>query len=215
MKLLVYQKNHVFDIIEKCGLNPIQFDLTESKIDGKVESQIKVKNHDYYFKFKDYNDPNYYIAYCPQKEIFNEVSRVVQNWGDVINSLSYWIGIIQLELNNPDKWKQFYYETSKLKIVNNESNNPFTAFEYDELREKIEILKNKIASLNLLPEQVDAINKKLSHLELLAKTLSKHDWNDIFIGAMVGLILHLTLPPELNQMIWRFIQETFSTLLLN
>ena len=73
MKLLVSQKDKLYDIIESMNLSPSQFIIEETKSvkqkDG-ISTIIMFNSSEFYFRFETYNRAHgkHYAIFCPGEE---------------------------------------------------------------------------------------------------------------------------------------------------
>jgi len=220
MKLLISQKDLLFEIIENDNnFAPSQFEIEEyPQGRNEVLTEFKFKNSEYYFRFfHDTDTVNSFIAnFSPGK-----YSTVETTMRFVINTegLKYfrsWISCLNKELKSPNKWERLKNEFQSLNIRFDETNNSdkFTIQEYIELSHKIDDLKQNIKSIDFTTEQINAINCKLDDLKELAKDLKRFDWNSLFIGTFISIIMQLEVNKENANSLWLLIKHIFNNLLL-
>ncbi len=218
MKLRISQKNELFDIIEQNELSPSLFSFEEKLNPSKdlLElSKVKVNRLDYFFQLAKFNS-GCYATMCPFEDSFS-VQRVVTSWETVITLFKEWMSIVRIELNIDDKWARLNSAISEIDFENstaNTDNSKFTAQEYIEVKEKIELLKQRISALDMLPEQLSVINNKLDGIAEQAVHLGKFDWNSLLIGTVVTVAIQVGLPPEISKYIFVLIKNIFTSLLL-
>ncbi len=218
MKLLISQKDKLFELVEKSGLSPSQFELIEVPsliIPGEIATKLSFKNSDFYFSFetgKNSREPHYAI-FSPGNDNFAE-QNYPGTWEYQLQYAFRWLTNIVREINSPNKWDRLYKEIAEIKINYENDEGKFSATEYEELKHKIDSLKNGITSINLLPEQLAAINTKLDHLTLLAKDMNKFDWKGLFVGTIISIIVQLSVTPENAKSLWALIKQVFSNYLL-
>lgn len=220
MKLLISQKDKLFEIIENDNnFTPSQFEINEICQGGnKIMTEFKFKNSDYYYKFfPDTESAScFYANYSPG--VYSNIdytTRFVIN--DESNKLfKQWLFCLNRELNAPNKWERLQNEIQSLNINFNEdnSNDKFSFQEYTDLSNKIDILKQNIKSINFSSEQLNAIDIKLDDLKELAKNLKRFDWRNLFIGTIISIIIQLEVNKDNANDLWRLIKHIFSNLFL-
>ena len=67
----------------------------------------------------------------------------------------------------------------------------FSYEEYASLEERMQELKDQVSKLDLVENQIKKIDEKLDYLLKLAQSMKKRDWKELFIGAMLSLIMQL------------------------
>ncbi len=218
MKLLISQKDQLFDLIEKIGLSPSQFEFEESisRLGAKQKATTLIlKNSDYFFSFEsDPNSPSSHFAIlCPGSDSHTERTKT-RHWNWQINIFSTWLRDLKKEINSPNKWDRLTTEISRIGIVIENDDDKFTVQEYEDLKERMIILKKGTSSIGLLEEQVTTINTKLDHLTELAKEMNKFDWKGLFIGTVISIVIQLGISVENAESLWTLIKQVFNNYLL-
>ncbi len=218
MKLLNSQKNTLFDLIEKFGLSPSQFEFKEnhSKIsNNQLTTDLILKNSNYFFSFE--TGPNtsakHYAIFCPGSEAYTE-SQYPGDWVFQLNYVEEWLANLVREINSPNKWSRLDNEIASIGIKFENDENKFSFHEYEDLKQKISTLKDGIINIGLLPTQINAINLKLDNLTELAKDMNKFDWKSLFIGTIISIIIQLYISPDNAKMLWTLIKQVFNNYLL-
>ncbi len=156
---------------------------------------------------------SHYAIFSPGNDNFAE-QNYPGTWEYQLQYAFRWLTNIFREINSTNKWDRLYKEIAEIKINYENDEGKFSATEYEELKHKIDSLKNGITSINLLPEQLAAINTKLDHLTLLAKDMNKFDWKGLFVGTIISIIVQLSVTPENAKSLWALIKQVFSNYLL-
>lgn len=218
MKLLISQKDTIYDLIESAGLSPSQFELIEIKSEispGEIASKLVFKNSDYFFAFE--NHPNtfmvFYSVFCPGGSEY-VVHLNSSTWQRQQASVRQWLSNLLREIHTPNKWERLSQEIAEISVNFIDGEGKFSVREFEELQQKISALQEKINELGLLPEQLSAISNKLDHLTDLAKDMNKFDWKSLFIGTLVSIIIQLTITPENARSLWELVKQIFENALL-
>jgi len=220
MKLLLSQKNILYDLIQEEGLSSSSFNFVESRsviVNIEMATNLIYKGTDYFFSFETGNKKPYlhYAIYCPGHKSHTE--KVYSgDWNHQIEQFKIWLSNLKRELNTPNKWERLLKEFDALEINDQAygEQDKFRVDEFEDLKIKIESLKFGIASLSLESNQIEVINSKLDHLSELAKSMNKFDWKGLFIGTILSIIIQLNVTPENANEIWKQIKIAFQSLLL-
>ncbi len=218
MKLLVSQKNELYDQIEESGLSPAMFEFKEasSKIVPKQIATILVlKNSEFYFSFETglKSISSHYTIFSPGRGSITE-TQSPGSWSTQFVYFQNWLTYLQREISAPNKWERLSKEITEIKIPLSSDESKFTAYEFDNLKYRINLLKTNLEQIGLEPEQISSIYNKLDHLLDLAKEMNKFDWKSLFVGTFVSIIIQLSISPELGRMIWELIKHFFNNFLL-
>ena len=216
MKLLISQKNSLFEIIQELDFfSHNQFELIENDVMESYTTYIEYKaNKDFFFRFLDseYNN-TLYVNYSPgYEQIIDSTSRI--NWDEALDKFLNWLHYLQREVTSPNLWHKFKIEISEIKLLNDFSNQKFSFSEYNEISEKIDVLKNSLSSIPLILNQQSEIILRLDHLNETAKELGKFDWVNLFIGTIISVVIQLNVTPENANAIWDLIKRVFNNYFL-
>lgn len=211
MKLLQSQKNELFHIIEASGLSPAQFELIEQNRASVREigfTNIVYKESSWYFSFTEA-----YIKYSPDKETIASM-YVNKEWDHRISFFYTWIDCLKREISSEDLWGRLQSEIKDINLPFHEDNSRFTVLEYDQLGDRLNVLKEKIDHMKLEPQSTLVINQKLDEILVHAKSMSKSNWKSLFIGTIISLVIQLSIDKQLGEQLWDAIREVFSTLFI-
>lgn len=217
MKLLLSQKNDFFEMIEQSKeLNPNQFSYIEKtgrEGDNYVDYfAIKHKSSDFYFRVDKviYND--YRITFSPGYMEYYSASQC----NSIDGSYGYfngWLSYLEREINQVDKWGRMNEDFEGFNfLLINEDTNKFTASEFIEASAKLLILKEEIKKLNFLnTKQLELIDFKIDKLTEKLTTMDKFDWQSLFIGTFISILLQLSLSQEQGKELMGVLKRIFST----
>ncbi|SEA03150.1 hypothetical protein SAMN05443667_101674 [Flavobacterium gillisiae] len=216
MKLLTSQKNSLFEIIQNFEFfSHNQFEIIEDDVMGSYTTYIEYKaNKGFNFRFLDseYNN-TLYVNYSPGYEQMTDCTSQI-DWNQTLNVFINWLDYLQREVTSPNLWKQFKNEISEIKLLNNFNNQKFSFSEYNEISEKIDVLKNCLSEIPLILNQQNAIILRLDHLSETAKDLGKFDWVNLFVGTIISVVIQLNVTPENTTAIWDLIKRVFNNYFL-
>ncbi len=223
MKLLTSQKDSLYDLIEKIGLSPNQFEFSEmpsKRWGSRIATELRFKKSDFYFLFEtETNNPltqandQHYAVFCPGFSSYIE-SETTLKWSSQLHRVSTWLENIVREITSPNKWERLESEIQSININFDNEEDKFSVQEYEDLQRKILILKEGIPSIGLLSEQERIINEKLDYLVESAKNMKKFDWKSLFIGIMFSIIIQLEVTPDNAKSLLSLIKQVFHSFLL-
>ena len=217
MKLLVSQKDEIFDLINNSEwFSPSQFKLIEIGTREKgVNTELKFENSEYYFRFFEQREYHgvFVANYSPGEKLLFEATSSL-DWDLGIIHFENWLRFLHREINAPDKWSRLLKELSNIQILSETDEAKFSYREYIELTDKISQIKGLIKTVPLLVEQQNAIIDKLDHLTELARELNKFDWKSLFIGTISSIIIQLSVTKENALQIWALIKKVFNNFFL-
>jgi len=215
MKLLISQKDKIFTIINNSDFFlPNQFELKEADYMGKTTTTIIYNNSNYHFTFypdRDYS--GFFLNYCPGDQQYLEATSNI-SWDMAETYFRIWLKNLKRETQSPNLWEKFKNEIGNVKLLSKSSNDKFTYHEYEDLIQKIEVLKLRMHSISISTEQLNEINNKLDSVVLLAKDLGRFDWTNLLIGTIVSIIIQLNVTRENANAIWEIIKEIFNNNIL-
>jgi hypothetical protein len=214
MKLLLSQKNMLFDVIEVYGLSPSLFEYKE-KVEANevVETIISFKSSFFYFSISNTKSSkkNGFVKHSPGEINFEDV-HYLDHWYDIHNNFIQWLRNIQREIQLEDKWEKLNNEIQSLQLYKEGGdffNSKFTVPEYLEIKQRIFQLKEGISTLELLPEQISILNDKLDMVLDMTTQLGRFDWKGLFVGIIVSIIIQLEVTPDNAKAIWDLIKQVF------
>lgn len=218
MKLLVSQKDELYEMIDTFGFSPTMFEFSElpSQVSaGQKTTLLNLKNSDFYYSFETayQTEIGHYSIYSPGSGSIRETQNP-GNWDWQKQYFRQWLVYLAREINAPNKWERLSKEISNLGINITDDESKFTAYEFEDLKKRMINLKESIHSIGLDPEQLNTIQTKLDHLLDLAKAMNKFDWKALFIGAIISIIIQLSLSPEVGKLLWNIIKQVFNNFIL-
>lgn len=217
MKLLITQKDRIYDLVEKSGLAPSQFEFKEQDSQYSYEraTTLHLKNSEFYFSFDTELGENqgYIVKFCPASNSHTDSSHPY-NWDEQIKIFKEWLSYLKREINSPNKWERLKTEIQSINLNFENDQGKFSVQEYNDLQNKIIELKLGITKIDLLEDQMNTLNIKLDQLIESAKEMNKFDWKSLFVGTIISIIIQLSVSPENTKQIWDMIKNIFNNYLL-
>ncbi|THD68420.1 MAG: hypothetical protein E7813_10340 [Bradyrhizobium sp.] len=187
-----WHRNEIFKAIQTVGLDPGNFDLSDSG----TEVQIKHKSSASCFIVR--RESGYYVG----QYVVGDASAWPYSpggWESLMPRVSRWLEEVKRDLETPDLWAEFQREAKLLEAGSNAvtENRPFTPKEQREIAARLqELAKYEKETYPLSPVQTKALDAKLDYLIDASNRLGRKDWLTVFVGAILGYILTAALPPE-------------------
>lgn len=199
-RLLQSQKNEVVSTIIAAGLDPLVFRFEEQK--AKEERGFVGPIVTIFFN-RLVHIPSKYgllfgediVVYRPGAEAIEEVEKRL-NWTGKVEAVERWLTYLKREINEPDLWASLAQERELLASEPMGAvNAPFNAEEQSQIRRAIDEIRVYITSTySLASEPLAKVNGKLDYLIDASTRIGRIDWKNIFVGALVGLVLQQLIP---------------------
>lgn len=216
MRLMISQQDHIFDIIVSNEFSPSQFEIQEMKAKhtGGVDTNIKYLNSNYSYLFKGELNNIYCSAmFSPGESNITEEYKI-DSWISYVSVFNEWLRYLRREITAPNKWERLLDEMKQISLPFDNSKDKFTALEYEELKRQMNLLKEGIITIGLLPEQINILNDKIDHLTELALTMNKFDWKNLVLGSVLNLATTLALSEESRTAFFALIKVVLSPIYL-
>lgn len=213
MKLLKSQTNELFQIIEKSGFSPNQFEIyNDEEYDERFEIEFKESDFNFYLKSDAMYRGRINAFFCPGEQTY-ESHYIATDWSDITIFFRKWLKNLKREINEPDLWERFRSLAIDFNYKNEEKNDQkFTAKEYQELSYKIDMLTNKISESTLDTATQKTIIDKLNDIQTLALDLNKFDWFNLFVGTIMSIFIQLNVSKDNANLVWNYVKEVFGNL---
>jgi hypothetical protein len=209
-QLLKTQKNEVFQILQKAGLEPANFswDISSPTVQGWTFPQLNYLEGRYYFVFA--------LSFCILSPGIVELAVEHHNatsWNDRLRFFARWVQSLKKELEVPDLWAEMekYKLSFSVTLPKRQVNEPISASEAEKISDKLSLLTNTIEQqFDLDAEHKKFVRSKLNYLAEAAKRQSSLDWVHTLIGVSVTIVLSLNLTPDKASDLWRLIKSVLS-----
>jgi hypothetical protein len=210
MQLLPSQLNELYDLIIKTDyFSPTQF------AKSATGDEFKMEGTGYYFKvFEDSRYVNsLFVNFSPGEMLYKDGSSSI-TWLEVPNYFLKWLKYLKREISAPDKWGRLFNEMRYLIGTTPNQVENFSRNEYIDISNKIDHIKSSLAQIPLLQEQNVAIKIQLDNLLEKTNNLNKFDWQNLFIGTIISIIIQLNVTQENAVSLYDLIKKSFKGLFL-
>ena len=209
-ELLKTQKNEVFQILQKVGLEPANFswDISSPTVQGMTFPQLNYLEGRYYFVFA--------LSFCILSPGIVELAVEHHNatsWNDRLRFFARWVQSLKREIETPDLWAEMekYRLSFSLTLPEWPANEPISASEAEKIVEKLSLLADRIEQqFQLSVEHKEFVRSKLNYLAEAARWQRSVDWVYTLIGVSVTIALGLGLAPDQASELWRLIKSVLS-----
>jgi hypothetical protein len=187
-----WQRNILFEAIQAVGLNPRDFDLTDSG----AEIQIKHKWSKSIFIIG--GRPGHYVGRYVVGD-GPDWPYDAYSWQASTTRVSTWLQEVKRDLETPDLWAELRREVHLLGVGSNEvtDNTLFTQDEQKQIEERLRGLAKHVSDASSLSEaQKQILDEKIDYLVDSSRRLGRKDWLNIFIGVILGYLLSTALSPD-------------------
>lgn len=207
MRITNIQKKELNEIFSKYSLNHSDFEISGENKEFKIKYALD------YFSFtiqKTKNDM-YYLTVYPIDS--TEGYSVGGTWKHTIERFQDWIRDLSLELNTNTGWSPFK-DTYFMNTAIEDLDSNFNDYEKRIIITGIQELSEKIKHLDLPIAKIETIDLKLDAVTNTLDSLNKFDWHSLFMGTIFSLMMTLSIPPNINGILWQYIKDMFSTMKL-
>jgi hypothetical protein len=92
------------------------------------------------------------------------------------------------------------------------NNLPFASIEIEQIASSIDNIKRKILHMDIEPEKLDLISRKLDEIQEASHRLGRKDWINYVIGALTSSMMTAALNSEAASAIFKIANENLSWL---
>lgn len=214
MKLLPSQKNELFDLVLENGIDPSKITIQDGKVvtpNGKKDvTWIKYADTVFYLRIKS-ND----IEYCPSIESWIKREETTgSNWMDKKAAIANWIKLLAQQVVPPDKWQLYKEQLESFKLKEPPKEEYFSFAEFEELEQRMNILKEGIQKLGLSKEKLSLLEAKLEQVLEQGKKMRKVNWRDLLIGTLMAYVVDHALSVEISHQLWDLVRHSFTVFFL-
>jgi hypothetical protein len=192
MPLQKWKANQIFEAIQSIGLNPNEFEFEDSG----TEVLLKHKRSKSCFVIGG-NAGHYIGRYVVGDGVDWPYEKY--SWEPVMERFSLWVKEVKDDLETPDLWAELQRDARLLGSVSAAAseNTPFTSEEQKDIEQRLREVEAHVRDTYSLTESdFNLLHKKIDYLVDASGRLGRIDWLNIFVGAIVGYILAVGLPPE-------------------
>ena len=213
-KLSKQRRNDLFDAMVNYGFMPEDFIIEE------IENNQSASFYSIGFYHVDNTQlecsvgvdlkrPNeYWLIASPYLDRVENSSK--GNWETSIRFFSNWLSSIKNDLALEEKWNFSDFEIPNLTFNSSEDINKFTEKELTLLNHQLDQLTIQFKELDLSDEVLSDLDEKILELKKQSHHLSKANWQQFFVGAIMQTIFKFSIAKENATSIWTTIKNTFS-----
>lgn len=213
--LLKKQLNTLLSILNKHHLPVLEFTLV-----SEPRFQLKHNSSDFEYSiyanthvFEDFKG-GFFTSFKP--DIYHSPTPAYNeppsSWEGVVKEFEKWAVTLQEELELPDLWAEVA-ATAQIFAVPAAADEKFTDHELRELQSQLRAAEAKLAASGLPEAAIRELTAAIRETATKAETMSKKDWQIIFVGTIVTAISGLS--PEHVQTVYQILKATFSGWLLH
>lgn len=199
------ERSEVFHLVTSAGFDPADFGWEDkrdfesfrSSIGGGDEVAVSVLRH---------NPTGYYLRFGAFANEFSPgVNKRINHdkhdgtWKDRIRSLATWLNELRREVEAPDLWASVGQERALANAAASEGvdNNSFNPSEKQLISASLNEIRSTLLSMRQFDSRQTAIiDSQFKHLDEAAQRMGRKDWLMLAFGAMVTMIVALSLTPE-------------------
>ncbi|MDO7873662.1 hypothetical protein Q5H93_02875 [Hymenobacter sp. ASUV-10] len=125
-----------------------------------------------------------------------------RTWDEVADAFALWLQSLTDELGVPDNWATLQEKSSFLTDDNDVSDERFSAREIEILTERVQIIEERIAALDIPAEAKEAISANVREAPNDAKILTKKKFYDLLVGQVIGQGFKWAFTTEHANSVW-------------
>jgi hypothetical protein len=197
----------VWEQIEHLELDPLEFRWSE-RVDrwDKVDSLEHDATGSYFLIGVGGDGTFYFIEYDPGTTA--QVSKEGGlSWPDTLIHLRLWLKAVAEEADEPDKWETTDEAREQLTSMLDATvglDAPLSTLERERIVEHLSWVREEVVvHHDLTPGAVAMLDARLEEIESAASRLTKKDFLNYAIGAMVTLAVELALSAEIRSALLR------------
>ena len=201
-KLLRSQRNEIFALAKKAGLEPRDFAWSEVEprweTAGALVERITHKPTGYFFTFDRYErDANPVYSPSKQRAAEKDAGRMTA-WETVFGHVAQWVSALKDEVLEPDLWNASSDDKKLVAAsIDDLDNSPFTHQEQERVAAAIGEIRNFLHSTaDYSVVQLGFIDARLRHLEEASTRLGRKDWITLAMGTLTNIVVGVALAPE-------------------
>lgn len=192
MRLGKWQRNAIYDAVVAGGL-----DAAECTFDyDDVECRITHVPSQSYLLIQ--GDPSKYTTTAVVGDGLPWPSESF-SWSTVPGKVERWAGEVRRDADTPDLWAELRTKQGIITSAGFEdvSNTPFSPHEQREILEQLQQIKELVNGTDSVSKaQRLSLEAKLDELAAAVGRVGRRDWQLMFGGVILGVILQQLLPPE-------------------
>jgi len=215
--LLRSQKNELFEVIQKKGLKPSEFEwvmINSTYSNFKVSKLIhQYTEHYYIFEVRS---GRHWAEFSPGGEDKWEKSIYSSSWDNQQKCFDNWLNLLKNELK-PDLWENISKENTFREISDSANNDyQFNIEEQEYISARLhEIERCLISTQNLSKEHEEFVKSRLNYLEEASKRQIRRDWMYTMMGVLFNIIIGIGMSSSAANELLKFATDSFQNILGN
>jgi hypothetical protein len=128
-------------------------------------------------------------------------------WTAALSRLQGWTGFLAREVLSPDLWEAAKTggELPGMSGNPNLENTLFTLSEQVYVSQQLEEIKKFILKTEQIQENQERfLQERFDYFDESSKRLGRKDWLNLFMGALLGTVINLAIPPDKINELFRF-----------
>ncbi len=213
--LLKTQKNKIFEILQKEGLESADFRWSEEAsiyASYLIVNRLTYRDTDFYYQFDFSGKDGYHLCeYSPGNDMKVQTAEPL-DWDSQLYFAKIWASCLKKGIDAPDFWQELEkYQTTfslslptKFKLLN----EPIPAYEVEQIIKALNLLKREIKKqFKLSSEQNEFVSQKLDYLADAAKRQGRFDWVHTCIGVLITIAMGLAMAPQEASRLWELVKN--------
>jgi len=201
------QKGQLHTIVQHYSFEPNEFTLEtvpSTEIHGRTVTRMRHKATGCYFLFDVQGTEIFACHVSPGIDLKTE-RHTCETWTAVLSWWTNWLTAVAVESATPDPWEEIAELSQSVPITPapDASNEKFSIQELVGIWKALTVIQE-----TLLTNASDAadhrtyVEGQISFLVDSSKTMGRKDWLILAVGALVGFVQALALPPDAAQTIY-------------
>src|SRR5439155_3642540 len=204
LTLLNTQKQQIFDLIKKAGLDPFHFEWGVEPIYRAGQLQHR------YSIIRSKLKPDFSFTFPPgMAGAYNPISSPGRGqrksalgnlpWEGCLIPVQQWALMVEQELKTPAPWAALpkLATTADLVVSPATVNTPFSYRDVEQIRSGLAEIRDLFLNTSRHSAENDAIIRtQLEGLEKASQQMGRRDWVNLAIGTVITLALQVAAPPE-------------------
>jgi hypothetical protein len=205
-----WQRNLVFEAVNKARLSPDEFDFDL----GGDEERLTHRQSGAYFVFGGVAGAytSKYVAGDGPIEERADLSQL-----RLMQQVELWLAALRQDIDTPDLWAQLQHEAELLAGISDDAvdNTALTLAEQEEIATQLRGLRDYVGQTHSLSEvQMRLLDERLDYLTAAAGRVGRKDWLLMAVGMVLSYAAAAALPPDTALDIFRTLVTSIGHILV-